>query len=142
MIDVDGFRDINTKFGHFVGDQYLRDVATLLKKTFRGSDTVLRVGGDEFLIILPETSEKQAHRAAERLQWETKWWNQAGHAKYQISLSCGVATHRGGMDAKQVLELADQDMYRAKTAKKLDSSRATDERDPRPDEVEPSGSRH
>jgi diguanylate cyclase (GGDEF)-like protein len=122
MIDVDGFRDINTKFGHFGGDQYLRDLATLLKKTFRGSDTVLRVGGDEFLVILPETSEKQAQRAAERLQWETKWWNQAGHAKYEISLSCGVATFHEGMDTKQVLDLADREMYRAKAGKNFESS--------------------
>jgi diguanylate cyclase (GGDEF)-like protein len=142
MIDVDGFRDINSKFGHFGGDQYLRDVATLLKKTFRGSDTVLRVGGDEFLIILPETSEKQAHRAAERLQWETKWWNQAGHAKYQISLSCGVATRRSSMDAKQVLELADQDMYRAKAEKKLAPSNAGEERPPHFDEIEAPDATH
>lgn len=114
MLDVDGFKDINTKFGHFSGDQYLRDVATLLKKTFRGSDTVLRLGGDEFLIILPETSNKQANRAAERLLWETRWWNQAGHAKYELSFSCGVATYQKGMDLKEVLELADRDMYRAK----------------------------
>ncbi len=117
MLDVDGFKDINTKFGHFVGDQYLRDIATLLKKTFRGSDTVLRLGGDEFLIILPETSIKQAQRAAERLLWETRWWNQAGHAKYELAFSCGVATYRKGMDIKEVLELADRDMYRAKREK-------------------------
>lgn len=138
MIDVDGFRDINTKFGHFGGDQYLRDVATLLKKTFRGSDTVLRVGGDEFLIILPETSEKQAHRAAERLQWETKWWNQAGHAKYQVSLSCGVATHREGLDFKYVLELADEDMYRDKAEKRLSPSSPVKESDRHIDPVEAS----
>ena len=114
MLDIDDFKEINTKFGHFGGDQYLRDVATLLKKTFRGSDTVLRLGGDEFLVILPETSNKQAQRAAERLGWETRWWNQAGHARYEISLSCGVATYRNGMDVKQVLEQADKDMYRAK----------------------------
>jgi diguanylate cyclase (GGDEF)-like protein len=117
MLDVDGFKDINTRFGHFAGDQYLRDVATLLKKTFRGSDTVLRLGGDEFLVILPETSNKQAQRAAERLLWETRWWNQAGHAKYELAFSCGVATYRKGMDIKEVLELADRDMYRAKREK-------------------------
>lgn len=117
MLDVDGFKDINTKFGHFAGDQYLRDVATLLKKTFRGSDTVLRLGGDEFLIILPETSNKQAQRAAERLLWETRWWNQAGHAKYELAFSCGVATYHKGMDIKEVLELADRDMYRSKREK-------------------------
>ena len=114
ILDVDGFKDINTKFGHFGGDQYLRDVATLLKKTFRGSDTVLRLGGDEFLIILPETSNKQAVRAAERLSWETRWWNQAGHAKYELSFSSGVATYRKGMDMKEVLDKADKDMYRVK----------------------------
>jgi diguanylate cyclase (GGDEF)-like protein len=122
MLDVDGFKDINTRFGHFVGDQYLRDVATLLKKTFRGSDTVLRLGGDEFLIILPETSNKQAQRAAERLLWETRWWNQAGHAKYELAFSCGVATYRKGMDIKEVLEVADRDMYRAKREKQDSSS--------------------
>jgi diguanylate cyclase (GGDEF)-like protein len=114
MLDINGFKDINTKFGHSGGDQYLRDVATLLKKTFRGSDTVLRLGGDEFMVILPETSNKQALRAAERLTWETRWWNQAGHAQYELSLSCGVATYREGMDIKQVMDLADRDMYQTK----------------------------
>src|SRR5437588_5555930 len=114
MLDINGFREINSKFGHSGGDQYLRDVATLLKKTFRGSDTVLRLGGDEFMVILPETSNKQALRAAERLSWETRWWNQAGHAQYELSLSCGVATYRDGMDIKKVLDLADKDMYQTK----------------------------
>lgn len=122
MLDIDDFKEINTTFGHFGGDQYLRDVATLLKKTFRGSDTVLRLGGDEFLIVLPETSNRQALRAAERLGWETRWWNQAGHARYEISLSRGVATYRTGMDLKQVLEQADQDMYRTKMERQLSGS--------------------
>lgn len=117
VLDVDGFKDINTQFGHAGGDQYLRDVATLLKKTFRGSDTVLRLGGDEFLVILPETSNRQAERASERLLWETRWWNQAGHAKYQLSFSCGVSTYRNGMDAKELLHVADRNMYHAKAEK-------------------------
>jgi diguanylate cyclase (GGDEF)-like protein len=124
MLDINGFKDINSKFGHSGGDQYLRDVATLLKKTFRGSDTVLRLGGDEFMVILPETSNKQALRAAERLNWETRWWNQAGHAQYELSLSCGVATYREGMDIKQVLDLADKDMYQTKIELQGNSSSA------------------
>jgi len=124
MLDIDDFKEINTEFGHFGGDQYLRDVATLLKKTFRGSDTVLRLGGDEFLVVLPETSNRQALRAAERLGWETRWWNQAGHARYEISLSRGVATYRTGMDLKQVLEHADQDMYRTKMERQLSATAA------------------
>jgi diguanylate cyclase (GGDEF)-like protein len=126
ILDVDGFKDINTKFGHFGGDQYLRDVATLLKKTFRGSDTVLRLGGDEFLVILPETSNKQAIRAVERLSWETRWWNQAGHAKYELSFSCGAATYRKGMDMKAVLDMADKDMYRVKLERQAAHPESTD----------------
>jgi diguanylate cyclase (GGDEF)-like protein len=124
MLDINGFKEINSKFGHSGGDQYLRDVATLLKKTFRGSDTVLRLGGDEFMVILPETSNKQALRAAERLTWETRWWNQAGHAQYELSLSSGVATYRDGMDIKQAMDLADRDMYQTKIELQGNSSSA------------------
>jgi two-component system cell cycle response regulator len=98
----------------------------LLKKTFRGSDTVLRLGGDEFLVILPETSNKQAIRAVERLSWETRWWNQAGHAKYELSFSCGAATYRKGMDMKAVLDMADKDMYRVKLERQAAHPESTD----------------
>lgn len=118
VIDVDNFKEVNTALGHFGGDQYLRDLAALLKKTFRGSDTVLRLGGDEFLIVLPETGSAQAHRAAERLKWEANWWNQATEASYRISFSCGVATYQQGMDIQDVLRLADIDMYRSKRERK------------------------
>jgi len=118
LIDINGFKEINTKFGHMGGDQYLRDLANLLKKTLRGSDTVVRLGGDEFVVILPETGKAQAHRAAERLQWEAKWWNQATQASYQLSFSCGVATYQEGMDVEQVMRLADKEMYRNKREQK------------------------
>lgn len=121
VIDVDNFKDVNTKLGHIGGDQYLRDLAGLLKKTLRGSDTVLRLGGDEFLVVLPETSSKQADRAAERLQWEAKWWNKATQAAYQLTFSCGVATYHEGMSMEDVLHLADQDMYRVKDERKKPS---------------------
>jgi GGDEF domain-containing protein len=62
IIDCDDFKAVNTRFGHFGGDQYLKDFAQLLKSTFRGSDTILRMGGDEFMVILPETSNPQAQR--------------------------------------------------------------------------------
>ena len=114
LIDIDGFKEINTNFGHLGGDQYLRDLANLLKKTLRGSDTVVRLGGDEFLVILPETGNAQAHRAAERLKWEAKWWNQSTEASYRLSFSIGVATYEDGMKIEDVMKLADKDMYRKK----------------------------
>ena len=124
LIDINNFRDINTNFGHIGGDQYLRDLANLLKKTLRGSDTVVRMGGDEFLVVLPETGNAQAHRAAERLRWEAQWWNQATQASYQLSFSCGVATYRDGMDIEQVMGLADKDMYRNKDEQNSRSARS------------------
>lgn len=114
LIDINNFKQINTTYGHLGGDQYLRDVANLLKKTLRGSDTVVRLGGDEFLVVLPETGNTQAHRAAERLRWEAHWWNSATHASYRLSFSVGVATHQQGMDIEDVMKLADKDMYKNK----------------------------
>lgn len=117
MIDINNFKEINTTFGHLGGDQYLRDLANLLKKTLRGSDTVVRLGGDEFLVVLPETGTAQAHRAVERLTWEAQWWSQAAQAPYRLSFSLGVATYQKGMDIEDVMKLADKDMYKNKYAK-------------------------
>jgi len=111
LIDVDNFKHVNTNYGHQGGDQYLKDLASLLKKTFRGSDTVVRLGGDEFLVVLPETGNAQAGRASQRLHWEAKWWNQGTDSPHRLAFSCGVATYRQGMDIQEVLRIADRDMY-------------------------------
>ncbi|MBV9438086.1 MAG: GGDEF domain-containing protein [Acidobacteria bacterium] len=118
LIDINEFKQINSAYGHLGGDQYLRDLANLLKKTLRGSDTVVRIGGDEFLVLLPETGNAQAHRAAERLQWEARWWNQASRASYKLSFSIGVATYQDGMTVEEAMNLADKDMYRNKHEQK------------------------
>jgi len=114
LIDIDNFKDVNTNYGHQGGDQYLKDLASLLKKTFRGSDTVVRLGGDEFLVVLPETGKAQADRASQRLHWEAKWWNQGTDSPHRLAFSCGVATHQEGMDTQEVLRIADRDMYSKK----------------------------
>ena len=114
LIDVDNFKDVNTNYGHQGGDQYLKDLASLLKKTFRGSDTVVRLGGDQFLVVLPETGKAQADRASQRLHWEAKWWNQGTDSPHRMAFSCGVATYQEGMDIQEVLRIADRDMYSEK----------------------------
>src|SRR5438046_661045 len=68
MIDLDGFKSINDKFGHRIGDQVLTDVSTLITQGIRSSDIVARYGGDEFAIILPETTLEEAFMLAERLR--------------------------------------------------------------------------
>ena len=123
MIDVDNFREVNSRFGHQHGDLILVETAKLLKSTFRGSDSIVRYGGDEFLVILPDTDERQAQLAIRRLVNAVEGWNAAGNVPgYRMSLSCGVATYQRGMDLQQIIDLADQRMYADKPAKASQSS--------------------
>lgn len=118
MIDVDDFKSVNTRFGHLFGDRLLTEVANLLKKGFRNSDTVIRYGGDEFLVILPETSEADAQRAVERLQEQVGGWN--SHPSLEgcrMSLSCGLASFSGGKGTQEVIDMADAQMYVQKNRK-------------------------
>lgn len=118
MIDVDNFREVNRRFGHQHGDLILVEIAKLLKSTFRGSDSVVRHGGDEFIVILPDTDERQAQLAVRRLVSAVDAWNAGGNVPgYRMSLSCGIATYQRGMDLQQVIDLADRRMYADKPAK-------------------------
>jgi diguanylate cyclase (GGDEF)-like protein len=78
LIDVDRFKDVNTRFGHLTGDVVLADTAALLKSSVRGSDAVFRYGGDEFLIILADTSRSGAAKVIERIRAYLLDWNRAG----------------------------------------------------------------
>jgi diguanylate cyclase (GGDEF)-like protein len=112
MIDVDGFKSVNTRFGHVVGDQVLREVAALQKKTLRVSDTLVRYGGDEFLAVLPDTNEEQAKQALERLGKAVERWNRNSPIRgYQMSLSCGVAAYSKGASVEEIVKTADERMY-------------------------------
>src|SRR5260370_40980662 len=68
LIDIDRFKDVNTKFGHLTGDVVLANTAALLKRSVRGSDAVFRYGGDEFLIILAVTTLNGSAKVVERIK--------------------------------------------------------------------------
>lgn len=115
MIDVDGFKSVNTRFGHVVGDKILKEVAQLLKSTFRTSDTIIRYGGDEFLVLLPEADQEHAQIAVRRLLERVDQWNQASPIPgYRMSLSCGTSAYAKGGRPEEVLASADQRMYEQK----------------------------
>ncbi len=115
MIDVDGFKSVNTRFGHVVGDQVLTEVAHLLQAHLRVSDSIIRYGGDEFLVLMPDTDEQGAQAAVERIQDRVDRWNSTGViANYKMSLSCGVAVYRKGSSVAEAIEAADQKMYHQK----------------------------
>ena len=67
-LDLDGFKQINDRYGHPAGDEILREIAKALQKAVRDQDTVVRLGGDEFFALVPESSWKEAERLAERMR--------------------------------------------------------------------------
>ncbi len=107
MIDVQGLKSVNSRFGHRVGDRVLKEVGRLLRRTYRPSDTVIRYGGDEFLVVMPDTSEPQAQRAFERLLGQVDFWNRENAAAgFQLTLNCGLASYTTGARIEEVLEAA------------------------------------
>ena len=120
MIDVDKFKTINDRFGHRVGDQVLKVVASAIKQAVRLYDIPTRYGGDEFAIILPEADTDVAGRVAARMLEKldaSALPGELSDAGMRIALSIGIATFpRPAQDLAALLELADTAMYRAKQA--------------------------
>lgn len=126
LIDVDRFKDVNTRFGHLTGDMVLADTAALLKSSVRGSDAVFRYGGDEFLVILADTSRTGATKVVERISASLLEWNETGNLEgFELSLSIGVSEWSDGMTLDQLLDEADREMYAAKASHTLDRARPT-----------------
>jgi diguanylate cyclase (GGDEF)-like protein len=112
LLDLDRFKEINDSFGHAAGDVMLRAVSHLLTSLARQGDTVARWGGEEFVVVLPETDLAGARRFAERLRRTIE-----GHpvGEMKTSASCGVATMLPEDSVEALLRAADQALYQAKT---------------------------
>jgi len=117
LVDVDRFKEVNTRFGHLTGDFVLAEIAALLKTVVRGSDAVVRYGGDEFLIILAGAAMADSAVVVQRTRTYLRDWNQAGHLEdFGLTLSIGVAEWSDGKTLDEVLDVADREMYAEKAA--------------------------
>jgi diguanylate cyclase (GGDEF)-like protein len=117
MFDIDHFKRFNDTFGHDAGDYVLREVGALLKRTSRGGDIPCRYGGEEFLLILPETGTQDATMRAERLRGEIKklTLRHQGQALGDVSFSLGVATYpHHAVGGSELVSVADAALYQAK----------------------------
>lgn len=113
-VDVDQFRSINSKFGQREGDWVLVEFTKLLKSVFRGGDNLFRHGADEFLVVMPDTTEEQAEYPIERLQRSVETWNLTSRREYELSFHCGLASYVTGADVADILRAADRKMYQKK----------------------------
>jgi diguanylate cyclase (GGDEF)-like protein len=112
MLDIDEFKSINDRLGHAEGDRVLETLVTVLRTSLRTIDKVIRYGGDEFLLVLPETSQRETELLLERLR--TCIEAQVLTAMGAVHCSAGIATVRGDPEGGDLVQLADKRMYQAK----------------------------
>jgi diguanylate cyclase len=119
MLDIDNFKQLNDSIGHQAGDRALIHLTRVIKETLRPADSVGRYGGEEFLIVLPESDIKAAMEAMERLQRDlTKKFFLHNNERILVTFSAGVALRGENEDAEDVIGRADKAMYAAKKAGK------------------------
>ncbi len=116
LVDIDHFKQINDTYGHLIGDDVLRNLAARLSGQIRSPDTLGRYGGEEFLIVLPNSESKAAVEQASRLcQYIRAMQVESNDHSLSITISIGIAQYRHGLENwEQFLHRADMALYKAK----------------------------
>jgi diguanylate cyclase (GGDEF)-like protein len=117
MLDIDHFKAVNDQHGHAVGDEVLRNLARQMPQALRSTDVVARWGGEEFIVLMPESALGTARTALERLRGRvaaTPMAHLAG-VPIRITVSAGLTEHMAGESVQQTLERADRALYEAKS---------------------------
>lgn len=120
VIDVNRFKQINDRYSHQTGDQVLKEIADLLQENVREADSVIRYGGDEFLVMMPETNGNSQH-TVERLKEEIDRWNEEQELlDFNLSLAIGLShwSPDQGRNVEKALKEADRKMYEHKKSLK------------------------
>ncbi|MBE3085052.1 MAG: GGDEF domain-containing response regulator [Bacteroidetes bacterium] len=117
--DIDNLKKINDDFGHLQGDLFLKKAAEILRYSFRDSDIIARIGGDEFVVLIPETTDYNAKSAITRLQENIKKYNKK--EKKNLSLSMGIANFHPNLkfSLQDLLDKADKHLYEEKKKRHL-----------------------
>lgn len=117
MADIDNFKRINDDYGHQVGDEVIREIGVILRRTLRKYDHAGRYGGEEFFLVLPDTDVEQARRIAERFRNELKDLKiETERENLRITISMGITKYRLGEKRETWIARADRAMYMAKEA--------------------------
>jgi diguanylate cyclase (GGDEF)-like protein len=117
LFDLNGFKEINDRFGHLCGDEVLKQLAARLSSQVRTRDYVCRWGGDEFVAILgcdPAIAESRARQIAERLNGPYQIVGPGREIRAEVAVTVGLAQHCAGESAEQLLGRVDESMYRRK----------------------------
>ncbi len=116
MIDMDDFKSVNDMFGHQVGDELLMVAATTISNQLRSSDVAARFGGDEFIVVLPQSSSDHAQSLGERVQMEFQRAVQKKLPQINTSLSVGIASLAEACPStdEEFVRAADRALYEAK----------------------------
>ncbi|BBB33500.1 signal transduction protein [Thermotomaculum hydrothermale] len=116
LFDIDDFKKINDTYGHLKGDDVLREIANIVLKSIRKTDVAARWGGEEFLIVCPETTLEQAKMIAEKLRREIECYDFSIPQK--VTISAGVFQYSGEKSINDLLNKLDQKLYQAKKSGK------------------------
>ncbi len=115
MFDLDHFKRVNDDYGHDVGDSVLKELAALVRNNIRNSDVLARWGGEEFMVVTPDSDLRRASRVAERLRRKIEGYDFKG-VRRVVTSSIGVAAHQPGEALEDLVQRVDAALYKAKNA--------------------------
>ena len=120
LLDLDGFKQVNERFGHLCGDALLAEIGATLRDTVRAEDSVFRQGGDEFAVIVPEAGAEEAEEVAGRLREQIRERAVGPEREASVSATTGLAVFPAdGSSAEALLGVADRDLFASKPGGRL-----------------------